>query len=187
MASLLHPFSGIEMIGAEVVLGLDSGTHTGFAALTQTGQLVDYGARDFSKLLRFERWVAMRDWLGKKLDFLKPKLVVIEGYGYGNVYSLATLVEFGTVLRLTMLDHGIPFVEIPPSQLKKFVGSGNAKKDEIRLAVFKKWEFEHKSNDTVDAYLAARIGMAILQWASVNEAQKAILYKCESVKRFLKG
>jgi hypothetical protein len=41
-------------------------------------------------------------------------------------------------------------------------GRGNTKKDEVRLAVFKRWSFEAKTNDEIDAYVLARIGLAYL-------------------------
>ena len=38
----------------------------------------------------------------------------------------------------------------------------NAKKDEVRLEVYKRWGFEAPTNDEVDAYVLARIGLAYL-------------------------
>ncbi len=58
---------------------------------------------------------------------------------------------------------GVAFLVVPPARLKKFAcGKGNAKKDEIRLAVYKRWGFEAPTNDEVDAYVLARIGLAYL-------------------------
>ncbi len=50
------------------------------------------------------------------------------------------------------------FVTYTPGQLKKFAtGKGNAKKDQMRLAAYKKFGFEHNSHDVVDAYFGAML------------------------------
>ena len=167
-----------QLDGMECVLGLDSGTSTGYAVLTSTGETLALGALDFSKSSRYVRWTAMRQALGILLDQYTPTLTVIEGYGYGNAFSLATLVEYGTVLRLLLLDRSIPFVEIPPLTLKAFITKGTAKKDEMRLRAYQLWGVEHASHDAVDAYVAAQLARAILGMASRTAAQTKLLNKC---------
>ena len=163
-------------------MGLDSGTHTGYAVLDQSGQKLQLGAQDFSKLPRFERWAQMRDWMVAILAMWKPRLVVIEGYGFGNVNSLATLVEYGTIYRQVLLDHAINFIEVPPTSIKAFITKGGAKKDEMRLAAYKKWGIEHSSNDAVDAYVMAQFGRAVLGVEKITVEQLKTLHKVAGVK-----
>ena len=54
-----------------------------------------------------------------------------------------------------------PFLVVPPARLRS-LPAGNAKKDEVRLEVYKRWGFEAPTNDEVDAYVLARIGLAYL-------------------------
>lgn len=90
-------------------------------------------------------------------------LVVIEGYALGNRNSLVTLVEIGTLIRSFLHENGRPFVIVAPTQLKKFVlGRGSGKKDEMRLGVYKRWGFEHSSDNIVDAYGLAAIGLGLV-------------------------
>ncbi len=171
--------------GSDCVLGLDSGTHTGFSVLSAAGDTLALGALDFSKSPKFVRWTAMRHALGLLLDQYRPVLTVIEGYGFSNANSLATLVEYGTILRLVLLDRAFKFLELPPTTLKAFVGKGSAKKDEVRLLAFKRWGVEHASNDAVDAYVAAQVARAILGFTKRTELQSKLLQRCAAVLPFL--
>jgi len=93
----------------------------------------------------------------------RPGLVVIEGYGYANAFTLATLVELGTAARFACLTEDYPVVEVAPASLKKFVsGKGNVKKENILLDVYKRWKFSAPTNNVADAYVLGRIGLAIL-------------------------
>lgn len=160
------------------VLGLDPATKTGYAVLQEDGALLSINAKDFSAMSRFDRWVGMRNWIEGLLGIYMPNLVVIEGYGYGNVNTLATLVEYGTVYRMACMDLELKFIEVPPTTLKSFVcHSGAAKKDEVRLQVYKKWGIEHPSNDAVDAYAAAQYGRLVMGWVPATETQKKLLDK----------
>lgn len=92
--------------------------------------------------------------------------VAIEGYAPGAKFNRELLGELGGVVRLAVHDalHEVcpPPLIVPPSSLKKFAtGKGNVPKDNVLLAVYKKWGKEFKSNDLADAYTAARIAYAV--------------------------
>ena len=99
----------------------------------------------------------------KMLDVLErfaPERVAIEGYGFANPHSLATLVEVGTILRYFLCQKGFRYLEPSPNALKKFVlGKGQGKKDQMLLHVFKRWGHEAKDDNTADAYGLACIGL----------------------------
>jgi Holliday junction resolvasome RuvABC endonuclease subunit len=89
-----------------------------------------------------------------------PDFLVIEGYGFANSHTLATLVEVGTVVRYFMWQDGHQFLLVPPPSLKKFVtGDGHATKDRMMLSVFKNWGHEAKTNNTADAVGLAMFGL----------------------------
>ena len=122
-------------------------------------------------IARMERLRVFHQVITSLLLKYQPQVVVVEGYGYANPWTLATLVEFGTVLRAAVYKQaGITMVEVAPAQLKKFVlGKGVGKKDQVRLGVYKKWGFESKSDNVVDAYALARIGLCIAGMASPTD------------------
>lgn len=135
------------------------------------------GKKDKLSMARFEK---IATWILDRVIAHKPNLVVLEGYAFGNSKTLVTLVSIGAVVRYLLFSNGFPYIEVAPTQLKKFCGSsGLAKKDEIRLEAFKKWGFEHPSNDVVDAYVLAQVGMYLLDknQPKINSHEAAVLGK----------
>lgn len=105
--------------------------------------------------------------------------VAIEGYAPGAKFNRELLGELGGVTRLAVHDalHEIcpPPLIVPPTSLKKFAtGKGNVPKDNVMLAVFKKWGVEFKSNDLADAYTVARVAYAADNGAEL-EYEKQVL------------
>lgn len=147
------------------VIGLDTSTKTGFAVLSHTRSegtnLIRTGVIH-SKKTGFDRLAAMAEELQAIVSLHKPSFFVTEGYGFGNANTLATLVEVGTVLRYFIWQEGLTNIIIPPTTLKKFTtGKGNSKKEEMLLAVYKKWGHEVPTNDEADAVALAYAGLAL--------------------------
>ena len=167
-----------------VVVGLDpSLTSTGLVTLDQTGKVVcaeviaprRRGMAGVERLNDFFLQLAER-----VAGIPEQSLWVIEGYALGmprGASSIADLAELGGVIRLGLYRAGMRFVDVPPARLKKFAcGVGNAKKDEVRLQVYKRWGFEHPSNDVVDAYALARLGLAMQGHdTGLTAAQRAVV------------
>ena len=82
-------------------------------------------------------------------------LVAIEGYSFGSQgRSVFNIGELGGCVRLLLHRLKVPFVEVPPSTLKKFsTGRGNADKDAMILAAVRRFGFEGETNDEADAFL----------------------------------
>jgi crossover junction endodeoxyribonuclease RuvC len=145
---------------SEWVLGIDPSTITGWVALHKGGHC-EWGEAQFKKQNGIQRVDSFLGWANDIMEIYRPRAVFIEGYGYANKYSLATLVEVGTAIRLALHAHGCEYVEIAPSALKKFAtGKGNSKKEQIMLAVFKKWGFDPETNNIADAYVLAKMAEA---------------------------
>jgi crossover junction endodeoxyribonuclease RuvC len=139
------------------VLGLDPSTITGWVALHKSGHC-EWGEAQFKKQSGIQRVDSFLGWTNEIMTEYKPMKVCIEGYGYANKYTLATLVEIGTAIRLALHAHQCEYIEIAPGTLKKFAtGKGNAKKDQIMLAVYKKWGFDPETNNIADAYVLAKM------------------------------
>lgn len=88
--------------------------------------------------------------------------IIRENHAFGSEYGREAMGAAAAICDMAIWDHfkrGSPSAVI--QQLKKFAGNGKMKKDEVRLAVYKKWDQEFKSNDEVDAYVLARIARGL--------------------------
>lgn len=86
-------------------------------------------------------------------DFTRAaNLVVLEGYAYNKHQGMAAIGELGGVIRLLLHTRGIRYVEIPPASLKKYAcGRGNASKDDMLGAAYKRLPAFDGNNDCADA------------------------------------
>lgn len=143
-----------------IILGIDPSTFTGMVRLEEeesTGKAVN-----FPKLKGFQRLISLRKEVQRTVELWKPDIVVIEGYAYGNAFTIVTLVEIGATIRLSLYELGINWYDCPPTTLKKWVtGKGNAKKPEVGEFVKSRWGFASPSDDIVDAYALSRLGQHI--------------------------
>jgi crossover junction endodeoxyribonuclease RuvC len=149
-----------------VVVGLDlSLTSTGYVALAECGGVISTQAIKTDGRIGLSRLDDLTVQILSEINSDNPSLIVIEGYafGVGKGSSLADLAELGGIIKHDLYTTGYRMIVVPPARLKKFVtGKGNAKKDQMRLEVYKRWGFEHESNDVIDAYGLAQLGLAVL-------------------------
>lgn len=144
-----------------MTIGVDPSTKTG-VAIVEDGEVLGTTVLISKKLKGLERAGHLASQLLVILQKHDPNLVVFEGYGYANSHTLVTLVEIGTVLRYFTKQQGIPYIDIAPTSLKKFVtGKGNAKKDVMMLEVYKRWGLDGVTNDEADAVGLAMFGQAM--------------------------
>ena len=146
------------------VMGLDVSTHTGFALLDANDPVEPMVTGVISSE---KKGIARVYEMGKDLEGIvldqHPDLIVFEGFGYANTNSLVTLVEIATYMKVIVFMCNIPMVVVAPPSLKKFVlQKGVGKKDMMRLEVYKRWGFEDDSDDVIDAYALAMVGVAAL-------------------------
>lgn len=140
------------------IAGLDISTKTGLACV-ENGETVGSKLIRFPDAKGFDRVQLIARSVKNVIQEWNPGLVVIEGYGYGNVNTLVDLVEIGTGIRLGLKELGMTWWLVPPTVLKKFTtGVGNAKKPQMAASVKERWGFESKSDDVIDAYALARLG-----------------------------
>lgn len=81
-------------------------------------------------------------------------LVVIEGYSFGSKgAAVINIGELGGVIRHSLWSQSIPYVEIPPSCLKKYAtGKGNASKDDVLQAGVMRSGHTFTDNNACDAW-----------------------------------
>ena len=141
------------------ILALDlSLTQTGYAfeaSKTITGYEDDIMLSGVIRS-RLKGWGRVNDIRREVMQFSSvADVVVIEGYSFGSqgraVYQIA---ELGGVIRYSLWMRKVPYVEVPPSTLKKWAtGKGNVGKDEMIAAAIRKHGFEGSNNNAADAHL----------------------------------
>lgn len=160
-----------------LIVGIDpSLTATGIIVLRDgkvelaetTKNRPDLGTIERVKLIR-ERIIDITENLSDGKQWQAPDLIVIEGFSYGSkgrsVFDIAYLGwRIREDLERLKEQDNIPWLEVPPSQLKKFAtGQGNTNKEIILQQVYKRWGYETHDNNIADAYVLAQIGRAYLQ------------------------
>lgn len=143
--------------------GIDPATCTGIALV---GDWEDRGKTiHLSKERGYSRLHLIAEEVNRTLEVWVPEVAAIEHYAWvRNISSFITLVEVGVVIRSVLHRRRIPWVEVPPTVLKKWTtGKGNATKDQMAAAVKDRWAYHSASHDIVDAFALAQ--MAQLGWA----------------------
>lgn len=124
-----------------------------------------------------------RDFSGAVVTHVSRPLVVIEGYAFAARNSHAhALGELGGVIRLALHEAGVPYVDVPPSSLKKYAcGKGNANKGEMLAAAIRRLDYEGASDNEADALWLRAMGLDALGCPVVKlpEAHRAALAKVE--------
>lgn len=157
------------------VVGLD-------LSLTSTGVSDDDGARclkvplvphasDLQRVDRLRKLSVLIDRCTRKAD-----LVVIEGHSYNSQTSHAhSLGELHGVVKVCLLQRGVPFVLIPPAQMKKYAtGRGSASKQEVLVAAV-----HHGADvdnfDSADAWWLRHLAIAYYKVQASNQVRKEVI------------
>jgi crossover junction endodeoxyribonuclease RuvC len=142
-------------------LGLDiSSTSTGALVMNGMGAVLWQGLWQPPAGLDY---IARGSWQAeqmiKVLEDFPPDEICIEGYSLGSTHNAEPLMTVGTILRYFLRQLGYSWMTVAPTQLKKYAGA--QLKQDLKLAVYKRWGFEHRSDDVVDAYVLAQIARSL--------------------------
>lgn len=103
-----------------------------------------------------------------------PRVIFLEGYAFSKNASAAKFIaEFGGILRWHLVDACDHLFEVAPTSLKAFTCHGRAKKDDMKLAAFKRWAVEFDTDDEVDAYALYRFGRVAAKIDQPDNAKQA--------------
>ena len=138
--------------------------HTGWAAFNING----IGTGVFEpKGSQINAILEQYNFARKMLTELHPDWFAMENYAF-SMHSANTtkLAEIGGVVRLAAVQLGYRPGEnmliIPPSSAKKFVcGKGNADKNLVMKAAYKRWNFDSDDNNVCDSYVIGRLAMSV--------------------------
>ncbi len=148
------------------IIGLDPSL-TGFGiAIFENIQLDVWDYKRFyeikSKVKGDERLYEIECKLRSIYKKYPPLFVCKEAYAYARANQAHQLGELGYAVKRQLYKDSIPYVEIAPPTLKKFItGSGRGDKNLILREVYRKWDFIAESDNVADAYGLGKFGAII--------------------------
>lgn len=160
-----------------MIVGLDlSLNSTGIALAYDDSNSPKYGSVDVSIITTdrntnyYDRIHYIWDQIQTKVftQTGRPASFFIEDYSFGafgKSSSVTKLAELGGYIKVNLHTHGLcnMITLVPATVIKKFIcGFGNAKKSDMKLEFFKKYELSYKTDDEVDAHSLLILGAASL-------------------------
>lgn len=138
-------------------VGLDLSTKTGLVILDESGQVVKAEEITTKEKNDPQRMIILTEKIMSNLK--DDDVIAIEGFSYGSRgRGVSFQFGYGYAVRIALFTANKPFLIVTPSQVKKYAtGKGNSSKDNMILPMFKKWGFEHDSDNVRDAYVLAKI------------------------------
>lgn len=142
--------------------GIDPSKKTGLVLLAEDGTLIETKHLRFDGIEGCKRLHLIAQSVSSLLGEWQPDHLIIESIAFGNPFSKVEMAQFHGIIRLECYRLGFNWWDVGPTVLKKWLtGDGHADKKKMAKAVKDKWDFTSKSDDVVDAYALARIGMFI--------------------------
>ncbi|HAF97517.1 MULTISPECIES: hypothetical protein [Paenibacillus] len=157
-------------------VGVDHSTKTGVAILDPDGNVLKRieiqadGALDAGRI---------NDVVVRTLRLIQPTdKVAIEGFSHGSTGSfVGQQYAIGWAIRIGLHVRKQKYIEVAPTQLKKFAtGVGKGSKDDLILPIFKRWGFEHPSDNVRDAFVLAQVIRAIHEPVELTKPQQEVIH-----------
>lgn len=147
---------------------------TGVVVLDADGSLLHSWAIRPTGLRGAERLLYIRRSIEPHLS--PEHRAAMEAYSYGSTGKLFELGELGGVIKMTMLERGVPCVTVAPAALKKFLtGDSQASKGKIGVILKERFNLCFNSDDEADAFGLARIARALHLNEALTRAEAEVL------------
>ncbi|MGM1048369.1 MAG: crossover junction endodeoxyribonuclease RuvC [Bacillota bacterium] len=156
-------------------VGIDPSGETGVTILDKDGNYLDGFEIAPSTKNKTEKICDIVDDVMGNLEL--GDVIAIEGFSFG---SKGKGIDFqfglGHAIRLHLYRNGIEWIEVTPSQVKKFAtGKGTTKKENMILPIMRHWKFEHDSNNVRDAFVLAQVARSVRSGVFMTEYQKDVV------------
>lgn len=155
-------------------VGIDLSTKTGLVILDEFGQ-VAHEEEITSNKTDPSRMIEIIDQVMQHIN--KKDIIAIEGFSYG---SRGRGIDFqfglGHAMRIKLFEQGYDYLIVTPSQVKKYAtGKGNTSKDNMILPIYKRWNYEHESDNVRDAFVLSQIAYATKKDITLTRFQQEII------------
>lgn len=192
----MEPTYTIENYKPSVVCGLDLSINSTGLCLMSADDTMTVSIRNTPSVPFYEKIKStvdsLRGYLYRSLH-LTESAVFIEDYAFGfgsgkNTSNLTQLAELAGIVKVYLHDRSIPTFLVSPTVLKKWVtGKGTAKKDEMRLHLFKKHRVEFTTTDECDAYGLADMGSCLLGTPTNHSRDVLTKTEIDILSSYMKG
>jgi len=166
-------------------VGIDPSTKTGFVALDEAGnverakELTGVGSQDPKRMTTLIDEI-MRHIQPDDVICIESPAMHAQGSAVGFMWGLAHGV------RMALHRRGLHYYDVAPTAVKKFAtGKGNTKKDEMVLPIYRKWGFEHKSDNVRDGFVLSKIAECLKKSKSLGIPDTETKYEAEVVQSIL--
>lgn len=156
-------------------VGIDPSGETGMALLDRNGNYLD-GFEIAPKTS--DKTVKICEIVETIFDNLElGDVIAIEGFSFG---SKGKGIDFqfglGHAIRLELYRQNMKWIEVTPTQVKKFAtGKGTTKKENMILPIMRHWGFEHDSNNVRDAFVLAQVSRSVQTGSTLTEYQQDVI------------
>lgn len=162
------------------VMGVDLSSKTGVAVVSEYQTLIHAAEYEFEGASGYERCGLLAQHIIDMVRSHKPALICIEAPITSAKFNNFAQIEIAVAVRFALWQENIPFVNVSPSSLKKFItGSGNCNKNVIMMTVYKQWGIECPTDNIADA-----VGLAM--WGLCAAGIKFSPLKTKTVKEAIK-
>lgn len=178
-------------------IGIDPSTKTGFVAINEHGEVLK------EKEITGVGSVDPKRMRTMIIDLIahvqKDDVIAIEGFGYASQQAVQNG-GIGWGVRMALDARKINYIEVAPNSLKKYVGvtgwvgetgrkkrlSGPEKKKAVKKAVMEHFNYTHKSDNVIDAYVLSQIALSHFVVQETNTIN-LMNYQAQVIDTILKG
>ena len=168
-------------------VGLDLSTKTGLVIIDELGNVLT--EKEITSKFK-EDPQRMIDLTEQVLTHLKKDdIIAVEGFSYGSRgRGVAFQYGYGYSVQISLYKNDFNYLVVTPSQVKKFAtGLGNANKESMILPIYKRWGYEHESDNVRDAFILAQIARATISDVKLTKFQKEVIDTLKKGGRFNEG
>lgn len=156
-------------------VGLDLSTKTGLVIIDESGNVIT--EKEITSKIKKDpqRMIDLTEQVLAHLE--KDDIIAVEGFSYGSRgRGVAFQFGYGYAVQIALYNNDFNYLIVTPSQVKKFAtGLGNASKESMILPIYKRWGYEHESDNVRDAFILAQIARATKISAKLPKFQKKII------------
>lgn len=152
-------------------VGIDPSTKTGFVVIDEHGQVLREKEITGIGTVDPKR---MRTMIIDLMDHIqKDDIIAIEGFGFASQQAVQNG-GIGWGIRMALDGRKMNYIEVAPNAVKKYVNvsgwvgetgskkrlTGPEKKKAVKNAVIGHFNYTHKSDNVIDAYILAQIALS---------------------------